>query len=95
MNDPKEPKELLEELKKKHKAAHAVWLENPTTQLFLQWLKKREGHYTVTLQEHILQRSDKEFEDKHRSAITTCKAIHAVASNPENFVAETFNNKNA
>lgn len=85
----KTQEELIEEHKKQLIAAHAIWLENPTTQLFLKFLGDREKKYTKDLTDKILIISDKESEDKSRAAINTCKAIFQVASNSTIFVDQT------
>lgn len=73
---------------------HAIWLENPTTQSMLKLLKDRAEHYDKKLIEGVRLSSDKESEDKLRSAISTCKAITVMVSDSEKFVDFTTTKPN-
>lgn len=74
------------EMLKQLKAQHQAWLSNPLTQMFLGGVRARLKKYDDALCEHIRQTSDKEFEDKYRSSITTCKAILQIAEDPNKFI---------
>jgi hypothetical protein len=67
-------------------SSYADWIEHPTTQQLLTLLQKRKQHYVKTLTDQILQKSDKEFEDKQRAAISTIEAILRIVSDRDQFI---------
>lgn len=77
---------ITSEMKKQLAAQHQVWLSNPITQMVLSTIQQRLKGYDDNLIDHIRQVSDKEFEDKHRSAISTCKAILVILNDTETFI---------
>jgi hypothetical protein len=83
MNDTPKPRsqaELLEELRKRQEMAHTMWLNDPTTKQFIEFLKKRGTQYEEQLFSSVLKETNSEFQATHRGAITTCGAILKVAT---------------
>ena len=85
----KDPKELLAELRKQQIAAHQLWLEHPTTQLYIKFLQNHRQAFIDNLCLGILVKSDKENEDKLRASIRTCEALLKVISDSNSFVEQT------
>lgn len=80
------------ELLKNAISLHQEWLKNSLTTDLMRILVQRRLKYETELFQHILQRSDKEFEDKYRSALTTCDTIIKIISDSEIFLQQ-LNNK--
>ena len=82
-----------EALDKQTSKLHEEWLKHPVTQDAIKVLKSRYDHYKKSLQEGILITSNKESEDKLRSAMTTSEALGLLLFETPKFVA-TLNNIN-
>lgn len=76
------PEEHLKRLKEQH----AIWLEHPVTQQLLKVLDEREAKMKNTLIDSVMIASDKEQEDKLRSAITTLHAMIVIVKDSTIFV---------
>ena len=72
---------------------HNEWLKHPTTQDAVKILKGRYDHYKTKLQTDILVASNKESEDKLRSAMTTAETLGLLLFQTDKFV-ETLNKLN-
>lgn len=62
------------------------WINHVGTSAMITILRKRKDNYVKGLTEHILSKSDKEYEDKQRAAISTCESILRIVTEPELFV---------
>ena len=71
---------------------HEEWLKHPVTQDAIKILKSRYDHYKKSLQTNILTVSNKESEDRFRSAMTTTETLGILLFETTKFV-EQLNNK--
>lgn len=78
--------ELNEQAVKILRVQHDDWMKHPGTVLFIALLNKRLQDYDYALVKHIREKSDKEFEDKQRVAMNTCRAILQLAQDQELFI---------
>lgn len=85
----KSQEELLAEFHKQQIAAHQIWLEHPTTQLFIQCLKNRCDRFIKTIQDEILVISNEKTESILRANINNLRAELKIIQNSEVFVEET------
>lgn len=67
-------------------AVYDEWIQHPGTQQLINLLNSRDKKYTKDLTDQILVKSDKEFEDKQRSAISTVKAILKLVTTRDEFI---------
>ena len=74
---------------------HKEWLAHPVTQDAIKVLKSRFDNYKASLQTNILTISNKESEDKLRSAMTTAEALGLMLFETPRFVQQlnTINKK--
>jgi hypothetical protein len=70
---------------------HEEWLKHPVTQDVIKILKSRHDYYKKSLQEGILSYSNKEAEDKLRSAMTTTEALGLLLFETPKFVQQLNN----
>jgi hypothetical protein len=75
-----------QELDKIASKAHEEWLKHPVTQDILKILETRRLFHIKNLQDGILLASNKELEDKLRTAITTTAANIILISDTKQFV---------
>lgn len=78
--------QITEQMRKQLTSEHQLWLEKPITQMVVSILKNRLKQYDSTLIEGIRKSSDKETEDKLRTAISTCKAILQIIGDSDKFI---------
>jgi len=67
---------------------HEEWLKHPVTQDAIKILKSRYDTYKKSLQEGILTTSNKETEDKLRTAMSTAEALGLILFNTPQFVQQ-------
>jgi len=77
-----------QELDKRTEDFHKEWLKHPVTQDAIKLLKSRYDQYKGTLQTNILISSNKEAEDKIRSAMTTAEALGLILFETTQFVQQ-------
>lgn len=85
----KSQEELLAEFHKQQIAAHEIWLEHPTTQLFIQCLQNRHNRFVKTIQDDILLSSNEKSENALRANINNLRAELRIIKDSETFVKET------
>ena len=83
------PNSIPEERLKILVSQYEDWIGHPNTLQFVRFLKEREEFYVTSLTEHILKQSDKEKEDRYRSAISTIQTVSRIVNDPALFIEHT------
>lgn len=78
--------EALEKRRKMLVDQHKLWLAQPVTNEAIKQLERYEREFKEALCNHILQKSDKEYEDTIRASIKTCMTIRQALTDTPTFV---------